>query len=192
MLSVLGIDPSSKKLAFCLTGVEHDKIFSLSTISLPEGALQAAGAAYREAFSFFKRHQEGLRVYMEAPVVGRSIGPTIIQAQVGGAVMAAAQNAGVPLYLVNNMTWKKSVLGKGNLNKEEVGKKLREIWLEAYAASSGDQDLIDACALNRFGVKNQRLAKAILTRSKSARKTSQGKKEGSADGHRVRRATRAR
>lgn len=177
MTHVLGIDPSSKKLAFCLTDT-HSKIFTLTTISLPAGALQATGAAYRGAFSFFEQHKEELHIYMEAPVVGRSIGPTIIQAQVGGAVMAAAQNVGVPLHLVNNMTWKKVVLGKGNLKKEEVAEKLRGIWLEAYAACSGDQDLIDACALNRFGVKNQRLAKAILTRSSSARKNSQGKKEG--------------
>jgi Holliday junction resolvasome RuvABC endonuclease subunit len=177
MLNVLGIDPSSKKLAFCLTPVTHDKIFTLSTISLPAGALQATGAAYRGAFSFFERNKEGLHVYMEAPVVGRSIGPTIIQAQVGGAVMAAAQNAGVPLHLVNNMTWKKRVLGKGNASKPEVADLLRGIWPEAYAASSGDQDLIDACAINRYGVRNRRLAKAILTRSSSARET-QSKKEG--------------
>lgn len=177
MVYVLGIDPSSKKLAFCLTEVEHDNILTLTTISLPAGALQATGAAYRGAFSFFQENKHGLRVYMEAPVVGRSIGPTIIQSQVGGAVMAAAENVGVPLYLVNNMTWKKRVIGKGNAKKEEVAEKLREIWLEAYAASSGDQDLIDACAVNRFGVRNQRLAKAILTRSSSARKNSEGKKE---------------
>lgn len=177
-MRVLGIDPSSKKLAFCITPVNHDRIFTLSTISLPEGALQATGAAYREAFSFFQRNGKGLHVYMEAPVVGRSVGPTIIQAQVGGAVMAAAANAGVPLHLVNNMTWKKRVLGKGNASKPEVAELLRGIWPEAYAASSGDQDLIDACAINRYGVQNRRLAKAILTRSSSARKNSQGKKEG--------------
>lgn len=178
MTIVLGIDPSSKKLAFCLTDSVRDKIFTLTTISLPAGALQATGAAYRGAFSFFQKNKEDLVVYMEAPVVGRSVGPTIIQSQVGGAVMAAAENARVPLYLVNNMTWKKIVIGKGNAKKEEVAEKLREIWLEAYAASSGDQDLIDACAVNRFGVRNQRLAAAILTRSRTSARNSQGKKEG--------------
>jgi len=189
MSNVLGIDPSSKKLALCLTGVTHDKIFTLTTISLPVGALQAAGVAYREAFSFFNRHREGLHVYMEAPVVGVNMGSTIIQAQVGGAVMAAAQNAGVHLHLVNNMTWKKRVLGKGNAKKPEVAELLRGIWPEAYAASSGDQDLIDACAINRYGVKNRRLAKAILTRSSSARKA-----EDQKDGRKntVRRSPRPR
>lgn len=178
MTNVLGIDPSSKKLAFCLTDTSYSNSFTLTTISLPAGALQATGAAYRGAFSFFERNKEDLHIYMEAPVFGRNAFSTIVQAQVGGAVMAAAQNFGVPLHLVNNSSWKKRIIGKGNAKKEEVAEKLREIWLEAYAASSGDQDLIDACAINRYGVRNRRLAEAILTRSNSARKNSQGKKEG--------------
>lgn len=169
MVSVLGIDPSSKKLALCLTGATPGNNPVLRTVSLPAGALQATGAAYREAFLFFQscfENGEILHVYMEAPVVGRNIGSTVVQAQVGGAVMAAAQNTGVSLYLVNNMTWKKRVVGKGNARKEDTADKLREIWPEAYAACRGDQDLIDACALNRFGVGNRRLAESILTRGR--------------------------
>jgi hypothetical protein len=177
MVWTIGIDPSSKKLAFCLTqsfsGHEEP---GLHKISLPAGVYSASGCAYREAFLFFQDFKKlSAAAYMEAPVVGRGIGSTIVQAQVGGAVIAAAENAGVPLYLVNVASWKKKVLGKGNLKKEEVSAKLRDIWPEAYAVAHNDQDLIDACCLNRYGVANRRLATAILNRSQRAR-TTEGEK----------------
>lgn len=172
MTWVVGIDPSSKKLAFCVTksfaGTEEP---GLKTISLPEGVYRASGAAFEEAYLFFRDFSKlEAAAYLEAPVVGINVQSTIIQAQVGGAVIAAAQTAGVPLYLVNNSSWKKKVLGKGNAKKEEISALLREIWPEAYAVASGDQDLIDACGVNRFGVRNQRLARAILSRSRSGGK----------------------
>jgi Holliday junction resolvasome RuvABC endonuclease subunit len=161
---IIGIDPSSKKLAFCTTELPRTrKAPLLQTISLPVGVYRAAGHAYREAFLFFQQNP-GV-VYMEAPVVGRSPHPTIVQSQVGGAVMAAAENAGTVLHLVNNASWKKQVVGKGNAQKEEVCSWLQEFWPEAYDLAAGDQDLIDACAINRYGSAHQRLAQKILTRS---------------------------
>ena len=142
----------------------------LNIISLPAGVHQATGRAYWEVLSYLESvtiHGK-LRVvaYIEAPVVGRGIGSTIVQAQVGGAVLAALETSGVETHLVNVSTWKKKVVGKGNAKKEEVSLWLRENWKKAYDAAEEDQDLIDACCLNRFGVANQRLAKAILDRSR--------------------------
>lgn len=168
MTKVVGIDPSSKKLAFCTTDLSKG-VPELHTVSLPEGIRRATGCAYREAFSFFQYGGQEV-VYMEAPVVGRSIHPTIVQAQVGGAVMAAADSAGVKLHLVNNMSWKKKVVGKGNASKEEVASWLQQFWPSAYDVAEKDQDLIDACGVNRFGVANQLLMKAILNRRNRGRK----------------------
>lgn len=178
---VLGIDPSSKKLAICLTqSLSGREVPGLHKISLPEGVHRATGAAFSEAFSFFQDFSNLEAVtYMEAPVVGRGIGSTIIQAQVGGAVLAAACNAGMKLNLVNVSSWKKEVVGKGNAKKPEVAAWLKKSWNEAYTPAAGDQDLIDACALNRYGVQNQRLMKAILSRSNGGRKSTEGKKEAS-------------
>jgi len=109
-----------------------------------------------------------MSVYMEMPLVGRSAHSTIVQAQVGGAVLAAADNAGVEIHLVNVNTWKKQVVGKGNSTKEDVAEWLSNNWPDAYTLCSGDQDLVDASALNRFGFRHERIRQAILQRMNRA------------------------
>lgn len=168
MTAVVGIDPSSKKLAFCVT--EQNLRPSIFKLGLPEGVLRATGAAFEEAFLFFsKLSMSNPSVYMEAPLVGRSAYSTIVQAQVGGAVMAAASKAGVDFYLVNVNRWKKQVVGAGNATKDEVASWLKGNWKTAYTLCGGDQDLVDASAINRYGHRHELIKQAILNRRSRAR-----------------------
>lgn len=157
MTIVVGIDPSSKKIALCVSS----EVFQLDVIRLPAGLYSATGAAYREVFSFLDGlgHYDKVSVYMEAPLVGRNVASTIVQAQVGGAVVAAVKNSlrPTPLHMVNVGTWKKQVVGKGNAQKSEVAEWLEKNWPEAYHEAAGDQDLIDAACINRYGVLHERL-----------------------------------
>lgn len=164
METVIGIDPSSKKLALCIT--DGTFVPQLDIINLPVGLHSATGVAYREVFYFLESLNGSAKIYMEEPVVGRNIRSTIVQAQVGGAVMAAAANTGTWLELVNVNSWKKQVVGKGNAGKPEVASWLEENWPKAYNLAAGDQDLIDASAINRYGYRHLRLAEAIVKRSK--------------------------
>jgi hypothetical protein len=165
MTHVIGIDPSSKKVAICTTFTSKPEF---KIIDLPEGVYPATGAAFREVFAFLGEEDcgEEIFIYLEAPVVGRNAYSTIVQAQVGGAVMAAAQNRGAKLFMVNVNSWKKQVVGKGNATKPEVAEWLEKYWPDAYNLANGDQDLIDAAAINRYGYKHVRLAQAIVKRSK--------------------------
>lgn len=138
-------------------------------IKLPENRPEACATAFRELCSLIleirEETGEDVYVYQEAPVVGRGgPRPTIAQAQVGGAAMAAVAECGGFLFLVNNSTWKKTVLGKGNLGKPEIGRELRKVWPEAWAEAGTDIDLIDSAAINRFGEKRLRLRLALLKR----------------------------
>jgi len=110
--------------------------------------------------------EQGLTVaYLEAPVLGiGGPGPTISQAQIGGAIMAAAEEYGVPLTMVNNQSWKKRVCGAGNINKEEVAKRMKDIWPDAVKLANGDQNAIDASAINLFGRKALALKVRIMKR----------------------------
>lgn len=166
-MTVIGIDPSSKKIAICITASYSDtETPKLEVINLPAGAFQATGAAYREVFYFLQSIPSG-QIYQEAPVVGRNAYSTIVQSQVGGAVMAAAENLKVwSFHFANVNSWKKQVAGKGNLGKPEVAEALQRIWPEAYDLCNGDQDLVDACMINRFGVRHQRVIAAALMRSR--------------------------
>lgn len=167
MRPIIGIDPSSKKLAFCLTEGASSPVFYKK--SLPEGVLHAAGDAFEGAFLFFLKHEDA-KVFMEAPLVGRSAYSTIIQAQVGGAVLAAASKAKLPVELVNVSSWKKQVIGNGRAQKPDIQEWLRKNWPDAYNHAQGDQDLMDAAAINRYGYQHVRLTDAIV------RKATRGKK----------------
>lgn len=165
METVIGIDPSSKKLALCITN--GTKVPTFHKINLPVGLHSATGVAYREVFCLLESFNGLARVYMEEPLVGvGGVHSTIVQAQVGGAVMAAAANIGTRLELVNVGSWKKQVVGNGKAKKPEVAAWLEENWKKAYNLAAGDQDLIDAAAINRYGYQHVRLAEAILSRSR--------------------------
>jgi ribosomal protein L31E len=78
--------------------------------------------------------------------------------------MAAAEEYEIPLTLVNNQSWKKRVCGAGNINKEEVAKRMKDIWPEAVKIANGDQNAIDASAINLFGRKALALRVSIMKR----------------------------
>lgn len=154
---VLGVDPSTKKLAIIGTRNRDKQEPEAWTIKLPNDVIDRCG----EAFNAFggllydlTQQSDGVapRVYLEAPVLGRG-GPhsTISQSQVGGAVMAACSEYRCPLVLVNNASWKKQVCGNGGFGKPEIYKAMRSVWPEAFELANGDQDLVDASAIYLFG-----------------------------------------
>lgn len=169
MRTIIGIDPSSKKLALCITATG---VLQKDVIRLPVGVYSATGTAYREVFCYLESLNGSAVVYMEAPLVGRSVASTLVQAQVGGAVIAAARNSGTKLKLVNVGTWKKQVCGKGNLQKPEVAEWLEKNWPEAYDQAGGDQDLIDAACINRYGVLHERRLSRRIRASKTEKASS--------------------
>lgn len=166
MTYVIGIDPSSKKLALCWTqhyGGADGNLPSMKTFKLPVGISRASWEANRQLFLFLSRElplgEEDIEVYLEEPLVGHNIHSTIVQAQVNGAVLAVVESfriMGVYNALVHVSTWKKDVVGKGNAKKEDAAAWLEKNWPEAYHLAEGDQDLIDAACINRYGT--QRIA----------------------------------
>lgn len=154
MTRVLGIDPSSRKLAVCISRSRKGE-FELVAKKL--AANHADGSQQAYAFMEYLIHEQlqedkDLHVYLEKPVMGVG-GPqaTIVQAYISGAVMAAVRWANIPLTQVNNQSWKKRVCGRGNINKAEVGVRMLEVWPELIERADGDQDFIDAGAINLFG-----------------------------------------
>lgn len=182
----IGIDANSHKLALVWKREGSNRPF-MKTFYLTEGdSVKASGEAFRHLSEFFilacdagEFVSKTTRVWMEAPVMGvGGPGATIPQAYVEGAVMAWAAEFSMKLTLVNNQSWKKSVLGNGNINKLEVTNRMKEVWPElvekapiitAAQWSGGpknapDQDLIDAGAVHLFGEKRALLMKKILRR----------------------------
>jgi Holliday junction resolvasome RuvABC endonuclease subunit len=169
-VAIVGIDPDTVRVTCCVTRVEGQRKPEIHKFQLNSDSnhVVGCGEAFRQVGSFLYelRQEVGLTVaYLEAPIMGQGgPGPTISQAQIGGAIMAAAEEYEIPLTLVNNQSWKKRVCGAGNINKEEVAKRMKDIWPEAVKIANGDQNAIDASAINLFGRKALALRVSIMKR----------------------------
>lgn len=181
--TVLGLDPSSLKLAAVVTSApKRDK----PTLHVTHFEFEEYERKCEEAFDWTfdllmeirERDDQPPAVYLEAPVMGvGGPGATIPQAYVSGAVMTACAQAGARVKLVNNQTWKKRAMGAGNLNKVQVRERMYEVWPELVALipimekgefkGFPDQDLIDAGGLNLFGWWNAQLVERLRKRRDS-------------------------
>lgn len=151
----VGIDPSTEALAcVALSGDE----FSIRTYSLQGKDITArVGAAHKASHrmvDYFMRVLPAapLFVAIEAPVAVKGRQTLIKMSQVSGAVIAAlvARDEVFGIVQVPPSTWKKEVVGKGNVNKQQVGEWVRDEWPEFHRRSAGDQDALDASCIARY------------------------------------------
>lgn len=156
---VIGIDPSSKKLAV-VWSVDDGPLHGFTHSSKQADLNDRCAEFYRITRSFYRgvsmQHQDHeIHVFLEAPVLGRGgARSTIVQAKVNGAIVAGCLVAGaVKVHDVNNQSWKKKVVGKGNAGKPDIKKWVAQYWRQLYViANNGkDQDLIDAGCIMRYG-----------------------------------------
>jgi hypothetical protein len=180
--TVGGIDPSSRRLAITTTDRDADPDeFDITIIELPgEGDHPAnCDVAFVGMIEYVMKIRERTgqspRLYLEAPVMGvGGPGATIPQVFVSGAVLAAAGETDCKITLVNNKTWKKRVLGNGNINKDNTAVEMKRVWKEFWIAvpvlekgefkGKKDLDIIDSGGLNRFGWWNVGLTERIQKR----------------------------
>lgn len=89
-------------------------------------------------------------VFYEEPVLAgsRNIRTMIGLAQVSGCLLASSV---AKCYEVPVATWKKAVIGKGNVKKEIVADWLYENDRTAYNRCGGDQNLMDAACIHKYG-----------------------------------------
>lgn len=167
MTLVVGVDPSSRKLAFVITDTDGGYLAEFTHVLPQRDVIKRCGEAYDVTLDFAgelaRDHPlDDVYVFIEAPVLGRGgARSTIEQSKVHGCVVAAFHNSGVceTVKVVNNSQWKKKIVGKGNASKAEVQEWARVYWRNLYdiahAGKPGgrrDQDVIDAGAINRFGI----------------------------------------
>ena len=150
---VVGIDPSSVKLAMVAkaVGVSEPLLVCQSRIASTGhgGSPLACDAAYRSIPHYLgPLSQHGsLHVYIEAPVVGRGVRSTLVQAFVSGAIQASLATLTRHVYLVYPSAWKKAVIGKGSATKGDVASSIAALWPGAFSMAAGDQDIVDSAAI---------------------------------------------
>lgn len=178
VMTVGGIDPSSKKVALVESRSTNKSKAYIHSLVLPEddvvdNALHAFNFLVEWGIGVIERDGQPPRLFIEEPVMGGAggnmrPGPTIEQAFITGVLFAAASQIGSKITRVNNSTWKKRVLGNGNISKEKIVPLMREEHTWDYLLektpiinakqhngkipnASPDQDIIDAGCVNLFG-----------------------------------------
>lgn len=145
---VVGLDPSSRKLALVYASFGNQDDLRSKCYELPKDVIPALALAHKVTYHFVKTWVDrGYKVvlYIEEPVVGRGGAyATIKQSKVHGACIAGATAAGAHCAAVNVSTWKKIVVGKGNASKVQVAQYVRKQWRILSKLAGPDQDLIDA------------------------------------------------
>lgn len=155
---IIGIDPSSRKLA-AVANVLGETSFDVHIKELPpklpaETCLLAYVWMRRICYHY---SSEGYQVkcYLEAPISAGAKGGVkalIPQAQVSGALLAGAKSIRAShIELVSIQTWKKIVVGAGNATKPQIRQWAQQYWGALYKDYSDDQDVLDAAGINRYG-----------------------------------------
>ena len=86
--------------------------------------------------------------YIEAPIAGVNIGALRAQAYVIGAMLYILDERYGGVFLVDNGTWKKQVIGHGKASKDDI----RAFVESAYDLPLNcEQDICDAAAIAQFG-----------------------------------------
>lgn len=151
---VIGIDPSSRKLAAVVSVIGDEKNVQTITKPLPQDKPTACLLAFEWARTLVEAHKPRGDVYafIELPVFGRGgPGSTIPQAQVNGALLAGLQMAGANVTPVNNSRVKKEVVGRGNANKDDIRQWVHDAWNNLYVKIEKDQDLCDSAMIYQYG-----------------------------------------
>jgi len=152
---VIGVDASTVSVAMVATPVDDPSRIIMDKFKLHKGPM-GMGEAQRHARYFVQRilSTPGITslpvICIEAPVLARfNPQTTIKQAMVNGAIQVGLNVPEIEaLIAVPPATWKKSVLGKGNLDKPGIA--AAAVQLEPRVLSlGGDQDLIDAWCICR-------------------------------------------
>lgn len=160
MKTVIGVDPSSRSMHAVATSDFDAPNYKAGQPLLFKQALHKTDKpiACAETYMWMRDVVDqtiGLGdayVFIEIPVMGRAGAHTMmVIAQVVGAAAAAAQHSGAKVVFVNNGTWKKVSVGKGNSGKPEIKAWCKVAWPEVYEAADGNQDLMDAAGINRYG-----------------------------------------
>jgi Holliday junction resolvasome RuvABC endonuclease subunit len=159
---IIGVDPSSLTIAVAVSTANGRVRYTAKS------DLRKKGSAWepQKAIEVFRVVDNMLcdtiglgdedTVYCEAPVMGRSVLPTIVQSYVSGIIQTVVSAAGSRIILVNNKQWKKTVVGNGNAKKEQTIAALREQQPGIERLCGDDDDLYDAAGLALFGAFTER------------------------------------
>lgn len=162
MNNIIGIDPAARKLAMWFSSMKGAQPVPVFT-KLPMDDAEACGMAFRTFSEKLAAEQElwtGLKqaprfiVYMEKSISRGNPHASLVQAHGVGALLAAASEYRAEVHRVDNMTWKKALIGNGRAEKDEIAEYATKRDPHLVELCDGNQDLIDALCIYWYGHQN--------------------------------------
>lgn len=148
---IAGVDLGGRKIAISM--YQNQTFWCVKTISVPK--TDRATELWELAAWAEMILKPADLVVIEEPLIGRGVRSSLQLAQTAGAVLSRLGETATHTRtaFVEVSTWKKEIVGRGNVTKEEVRN-----WLErehpAYATQCGaDQDRIDATCIGLYAVR---------------------------------------
>lgn len=157
---VLGIDPSARKLALTLFhGSEETKPENLTPYCyyqpFPGTKFEvnhitvATSFVHKVVTQLDPDLQFSTYAFVEGAVVGKGgVWSTVSQTYVAGAIIDTLQRYNIPTQIVNNSSWKKVAIGKGNASKDDIAKHIKSVYPTTEFAN---QDMCDATGIAFYG-----------------------------------------
>jgi len=149
----IGVDPSTNDIA--CAALHGDRIVMRSYPLRGREITTRVALAYEVPGKFITYLNKVLGrdeviVALEAPVAVKNRQSLIKLSQVSGALIAGFGALRVNPLIVPPSTWKKEVVGRGNVNKSQVAGWVADSWPELHRHAAGDQDSLDAGCLARY------------------------------------------
>lgn len=151
MVKILGIDPGSKNLGWCLMENDSDKCGPNSISVKRHGVLNSAS---KNKIKRILKMKEGLyalvqtyspdEMVYEDCFVGRFQSAVIALGQIQGVLISIAGDFDIPIYSYTTASCKKAMTGRGNASKNDVMEVVRRNFLNGGEI---EMDASDAVAV---------------------------------------------
>lgn len=155
---IYGLDLSTQRIAVASIDLSTGSSW-VQEVFIEQGTTNRSLAALKALQPAMREWEPGV-AFVEDPALGVSAKSTIEQAMVSGVVQAMFGTRGFRHEMVNNNTWKKAVVGKGNAKKPEIAAFVEETMPEWAAlvheveprSKERRQDLFDAICILQYGI----------------------------------------
>ena len=149
--SIAGIDYGTRRVAITFfiheNGLTESFMYELD-LSGSNDHVKDMAVLSEYATDLFTKHNPSF-VAIEQPIQGMSknVRVGLLMGMSAGALSVAASRSGAEVAMVAPATWKKTVIGRGNADKQAVSEWLETTYPGLFERCNKSQDLVDATCI---------------------------------------------
>jgi Holliday junction resolvasome RuvABC endonuclease subunit len=145
--SVAGVDYGTRRIAITVISEKSVELYEID-LSGTDNHVKDIAVLSDYLTDVLIKHKPTL-VAIEQPIQGasRNVRVGLLMGMVAGALSVAANHTGASVAIVAPATWKKSVIGRGNADKQSVSDWLERQHPRVFERCNKSQDLVDSTCL---------------------------------------------